>query len=458
MGCSSYLGQTPAPPSPEAFHGLFGEIVERLSPETEADPTAILVHMLAMFGNVIGRGPHSRVGADRHHLNLFACIVGPTAKARKGMSRGEAQRLFGLVDPEWVKSCITSGMSSGEGLIWAVRDQVVKQQPIRERGRVVDYQLVVEDAGVGDKRLLVVESELASTLKVMSREGNTLSPVIRQAWDGEILRTLTKTSAAKATESHIAIIGHITRDELRRHLSATEAANGFGNRFIWVFAKRSRLLPDGGHPLALEASARQLREAVQFAGGVTELRRDDEARTLWHGIYARLSAGRPGMLGAMTARGEAQVMRLACLYALADRSAVICAAHLRAALELWRYCFDSARYLFGGSLGDPVADEILRALAREWPGSLSRREILHNVLGRNVPAREMNRALTLLEESQLASHEDDRSSEGRPAERWFAVGTEDAGDEPGNDRGPDPLVVKVVGHSYQSEQGDAFVT
>src|SRR4029453_2896452 len=124
--------------------------------------------------------------------------------------------------------CLTSGLSSGEGLIWAVRDPIEKQQPIKEGGRVVDYQLVTEDAGVTDKRLLVIESELASTLKVMAREGNTLSPVMRQAWDGHDLRTLTKSSSARATAPHISIIGHITRDELRRYLEATEAANGFG--------------------------------------------------------------------------------------------------------------------------------------------------------------------------------------------------------------------------------------
>jgi hypothetical protein len=47
------------------------------------------------------------------------------------------------------------------------------------------------------------------------------------------------------------------------------------------------------------------------------------------------------MLGAVTARGEAQVMRLACLYALADISSFVRLEHLRAGLEVWRYCFDS---------------------------------------------------------------------------------------------------------------------
>jgi len=36
---------------------------------------------------------------------------------------------------------------------------------------------------VADKRLLVVEEELASMLRLMQREASTISPVVRQAWD-----------------------------------------------------------------------------------------------------------------------------------------------------------------------------------------------------------------------------------------------------------------------------------
>ena len=73
----------------------------------------------------------------------------------------------------------------------------------------------------------------------------------------------------------------------------------------------------------------------------------------------------------MTARAEAQVMRLACLYAVEDMSYVVGLAHLQAALEVWRYCFESAAYIFGDSLGDPMADEILRALRTAGSDGLS---------------------------------------------------------------------------------------
>jgi hypothetical protein len=133
---------------------------------------------------------------------------------------------------------VLHGLSSGEGLIYAVRDRV--------DGENKKGETVVFDQGVEDKRLLVLEAELAGVLKVMSREGNTLSPVIRQAWDDGALQTLTKNSPMKATEAHVSIIGHITRAELLRHLTETETANGFANRFIWIMVRRSKKLPFGG--------------------------------------------------------------------------------------------------------------------------------------------------------------------------------------------------------------------
>ena len=64
----------------------------------------------------------------------------------------------------WARERILGGLSSGEGLIDAVRDAREEQHPIKEKGRVVDYQMVVADPGVDDKRLLVMEGEFASVL------------------------------------------------------------------------------------------------------------------------------------------------------------------------------------------------------------------------------------------------------------------------------------------------------
>ena len=149
--------------------------------------------------------------------------------------------------------------------------------------------------------------------------------------------------------------------------------------------------------------------------------RDDAARRLWREVYPELSEGHTGMIGAILGRAEAQVLRLSILYALMDCSAIIRREHLEAALALWEYSEAAARFIFGDSLGDPSADEILRNLRLVRPAGLNRTEI-SNLFGRNKNASEINRALTVLIEGGLARCKRSKSENGgRPEESWYAV-------------------------------------
>ncbi len=414
----------PAPPKAEVYHGVAGGFVDIVSPHSEADRMALMIQFLVAIGNVLGRTGYAMAESARHYVNLFAVLVGKSAKGRKGSSWSHVRRLLEGIDENWTRERVVSGLSTGEGLIWQVRDKIEEQQPVREKGRVVEYQTVEVDPGVSDKRLLVIEEEFAGTLKVMAREANTLSPTIRQAWDSGLLRTMTKNSPAKATDAYASIIGHITRDELRRNLGETETTNGFGNRFLWVCVGRSKELPDGGNlrDEDLEPIRVHVREIVQFASTANKIDRNAEARDHWHGIYSRLSGDRFGMLGAMTARAEAQVMRLSVLYALLDQSPVVKIEHLKAALAVWDYCQRSAEYVFGNALGNRTADTLLAELRQVADVGLTRTEMLHNVFSGNTSKAKIEEALRLLHDSGLAHRKDDLDSEtGRGAERWFAT-------------------------------------
>jgi hypothetical protein len=118
----------------------------------------------------------------------------------------------------------------------------------------------------------------------------------------------------------------------------------------------------------------------------------------------------------VTSRAEAQVTRLSNIYALLDRSSEIKTPHLNAALALWDYAQASARFIFGDSLGDPVADEILRAL-RVNPDGLTKTEV-SNLFSGHRRAADIDRALAVLAQSGLASCRSDATG-GRPDERWF---------------------------------------
>jgi hypothetical protein len=392
----------PDPLAPEAFHGLAGDIVRTIEPHSEADPVALLVQLLVAFGNVIGPNAFWMHEATRHVQNLFAVLVGASSRARKGTSWNHIKALFLAVDGCW--RAHAGGLSSGEGLIYAVRDGDGEK-----------------DAGEADKRLVVVEEEFCAALKVMERQGNTLSPVLRQAWDGLTLRPLTKNARIQATGAHISIIGHITKDELTRYLSATEMGNGFGNRFLWLCCRRSKLLPKGSviPTEQVKEFINRLRPIVEWASRCRELSRDQEAAELWEKTYAQLSSPTvAGLAGAMTARAEAQTMRIAALYALLDQSELIDSAHLKAALAVWRYTWQSVRYIFGDSLGDPIADALLEAL-RDRPEGFTRTEI-RDLFGRNQNARSITLALGSLQELGLACVTKEETK-GRPVERCSLV-------------------------------------
>lgn len=417
-GESESVGEDPAPfvaPWPklaaEALHGLAGDVVRAADPHTEADTVAVLVSFLVAVGNAIGRGAHFRVGPDRHYLKLFAGLVGETSKGRKGTSWGPVRDLMKTADEDWTGARVLGGLSSGEGLIYAVRDRVM--------GLDKDGEEKVEDEGVEDKRLLVIESELANVLKVMSRDGNTLSPAVRQAWDDERLQTLTKNSPTKATDSHISIIGHITKDELLRHMTETETANGFANRFLWLMVKRSKLLSRGGAWWKVDTAdlVSRINEVLEFGGEDTEIRWGDSAGKRWDEIYGPLSEGKPGLFGAVVGRAEAQTLRLAALYAVLDLSRTIRDEHLYAALALWGYAESSARYIFGDATGDPVADQITDALREAGADGMTRTEV-SNLFGRHKNTDRINRAFSTLLAAGRVRREKEETA-GRPSERWF---------------------------------------
>jgi len=395
-----------------AYRGIFGEIVGAIEPHSEADPVAILLSAITFFGSSYGRRGYVEISGTRHHGNLFVGIVGDTARARKGTSLSPVKNIFGTAAPEWTQNRIVSGLSSGEGLINVVRDAV--------EGENKDGDTVVLDKGVLDKRLLVAEGELSQGLKVLRREGNTLSPILRNAWDGGDLASLTRNSPLRATEPHISVLGHITSTELLKHLVESEAANGFGNRFLWACVRRSKSLPFGGELSSVDMSPiiRGLRSALDQRAGRMSFA--ETARDTWVEMYDSLTEDRPGMFGMITARAEAQTLRLAILYALAAGSNEIRAEHLASAYAVWGYCEDSALFLFGDQLGDADADKLLGAL-RSSPKGMTRTDI-SGLFGRNKKPEDLQRILALLESAGEAYSESAvGKSGGRPTETWFAV-------------------------------------
>jgi hypothetical protein len=415
LSLRSLLSQPEWPESlnPAALYGLAGDVVRAIDPHTESDPAAVLASFLTAFGNVIGSDAHVVVGSTQHTARIFTALVGETARARKGDSWAAVRRLMVAAAPEWAAGAIQGGLSSGEGLISAVRDPVV--QPDRKTGATT-----VIDAGVADKRLLVIEPELARTLRVMRRDGSTLSSILRDAWDSGSLRVMTK-SQLRATGAHVSTVGHITVEELRRELDETSFGNGFANRFIWLAVKRSKALAEPA-PFAgpeVDALIERISSAIAFARNALVVERDEEAREVWRTVYPELTADRPGMLGAILNRCEAHAVRLSLIYALLDRSPVIRRVHLEAALAVLDYVEASARFIFANRLGDPIADTILATVQRR--GRMTRTDV-RDLFGRHESSSRTDTAIATLAAGGCISVREE-SSGGRPVTVLEPAGT-----------------------------------
>ncbi len=388
-----------------AFHGLAGDFVRLACRSSEADPAAVLATFLVRFAVECGRAPTLYVGDTKHHTRLAAVVVGASSKARKGTSAKPVARLFS--DMEWLAHSSPGPFSSGEGIIYAVRDEV-------QRFDEKNGGMVTVDPGVLDKRLFVMDEEFAGALASTKREGNTLSMVIRCAWDDGTFDPLTKTNKIKATRAHVGWVSHITIDELHRKLGESEAFNGFANRILWVCARRSKLTPFP-EPMPddeLAAIRQRLVAALEPTRGVESLqvRWGAAAMSAWSGIhYQRLTQEHPG-LGCVVNRAEAQVLRLAMIYCLLDGGTVIEEIHLNAALAFWSYCEQSARYVFHGRMEDTTAQTILEAVReRDFTGA-----DIHALFGNNLSKARLGDALSCLIAAGRITKETVKQKKGRP--------------------------------------------
>jgi hypothetical protein len=276
----------------------------------------------------------------------------------------------------------TSGFASGESLVMSLAE--------------------------GDEaRRLVFEAELAALFARCRREGSTLSAVMRDLWDGRPAAHRRVNRSVVAPRHHVGALGHITPEELRRTLPATEIFNGFANRWLYMLTHRARILPYGGQLLAdddyLDDLAKRVRDQIALARSVARVDITDAAKLVWEPFVAEvLTRPQGGLAGAAIARSRANTLRLAVTFALADGTALIYPEHVRAAVAVWDYSEASARLIFGESTGDPLADRLYGPLVEAGAVGLTR-EQQRATLGHNYPANRLDEVVAALVRMGLAT-------------------------------------------------------
>jgi hypothetical protein len=187
-------------------------------------------------------------------------------------------------------------------------------------------------------------------------------------------------------------------------------------------------LPEGGalDPVMIERFSDRLKALLQRAKWLGRVTMTEECRKRWRQIYEELSVDHPGLLGSIIARAEAQTIPLALIYAVLEErpegeTAMIEVVHLEAAYAVWKFCETSARYIFGDLLGDPVADEILRALRAAGQAGMTRWAI-SEMFSRNRSSSQIGAALAALQRlGRVRSLFVVGPAGGRPSETWYAV-------------------------------------
>lgn len=382
----------------DIFYGPVADVVRVIGEQTEADPLGIFAQTLVACSTAIGRGCWKQTERDLHYPNSFICLVGETAKGRKGVSWGHAREALRAVDSSLR---VRTGMSTGEGIIHMLRDPEKK----------IDDPRTINE--MQDKRLVLFESELGRVLKAMKRETNTLSAILRDAWDGRDLHNLSVVNKAEASDPCLSIIGHVTRDELMRQLEDTDTANGFANRFLWLCVRRMRKLPFGGEvdEAAIGEIHKRLESNVSAARKLGRIRWAKATRSLWAEWYTS-QPEHAGLTGALNARSEAHCLRLSMMHAALEGSQEIQPGHLKAAIALVRYSEDSVRYLFQNRSGDALADKIMLLLQEAESRKMTRTE-LSKALGRNYSSERIDGAILMIQHRLTTLSEVSRRS-GKP--------------------------------------------
>ncbi|WP_395695267.1 hypothetical protein [Nocardioides sp.] len=397
----------------DAFHGLAGDIVRTIEPLTEASAPAMMATLLVTFGAMAGRHSFVYVGPKKHHPLLYAVVVGQSARARKGTGAAAVRPIIDAADSDLAPFMrdrqVRGGIQSGEALIRAVADA---------------SQAETGEAGATDQRLLVVEEEYARLLTVAGRQGSTLSPIVRSAWDSDVLTTKTKAESMMAEHSHVAILGQVTIAELMEVLKPVDVANGYANRFLHVLSVRDKLIPDPGRlpDSTVDALGKRLRNAIEFAHTAGEVTRSPGFVEAWDRLY-RVVESQPsgGMVyDSLTARASAYQLRLALVYALLDQSRTLEDVHLRAAAALWDYSEATVAHVWGATLGNARLDKLYRALSEAGPTGLSKTEV-SRLFSNDLKKDELDSLINQLVDAGLASRRSEATG-GRPLERLSVAG------------------------------------
>jgi len=310
------------------------------------------------------------------------------------------------------------GLSSREGLAFLIHDGYKEGKN--------------EVSPIEDKRLLVIESEFVNVLHQGKRDGNTLSAALRDCWDGVSLKPATKGSRLWASDPHVCLSAAITPSELLACVAARDLSNGFMNRFLPIWAERSKILPfpEPATDAQVEMLAARVCEVLHFSGASRWVEADrlrmnlsPSAKKLWVAIYrGELNDRSLGeRINALIERRAPMLLRIAMLLALTDCKDTVDEIHLIAARAWIRYSVESVKYVFASGADEAEMAETNETAARivafvRERGPVTRKQLSVDCFSKHATKYKLDAALDelLTANPPRIVVTEDRSRAGRP--------------------------------------------
>lgn len=373
----------------EAYIGPLGEFILKLAPDIEPCKESVLIQSLIMLGNLCDKKFYKDISGSKLYTNQFALILGQTSKARKGTSKRIVEHLFKTAWADDLEVRIKRGLSSGEGLIFSLRDPVYG---IRE-DKKGEQKTILLDQGVENKNAIFYEEEFTRVLKNSKRDTNNITEVIREAYDSGNLSVLTKNDPVTASNTNVSIIAQSTIEEFRNVLKGVDCDNGFYNRFLFCKASRANVIP---HPLKLSEIDGYRNFVVQLSkiktfikhSNETEMSYSLEAMKLWERLYLE-TAYSNDINGNLKGRSEDQLQKIAMIYAISECNETIDHRHLLAAKAIVDYGHQTIDQVFNDHIKKKSPEfKIIKRLEQNSP--MPRSLIMKEVFRNNISANELD--------------------------------------------------------------------
>ena len=341
--------------------------------------------------------PAAIAAANEARRQALAALAG--VKGSAAVNVEPWQRLYAeLAKPP----VILSGISSGEGVIFNIRDA--------RKGR----ESKDDDPGVEQKRMLITLAEFGSVLALVRRPGSTLSSVIRNAYDCTPLETAAKVDPVRCAQPYITLSAAITPAELFGMLfdardTTASADNGLGNRPLYLYAVREKLVANPKPTAGADRMAEEIAKNIHSVYGAlqptkpflgTAIPFTPEAAAVYEQeIYPELNAITGHSLNASKLFGRltTNARKIAGILAVIAGEPAVSVGAIKAAAAWVRHGAATVNALASTvderlktARAQKAAETVLEALGKLGPGVL-------------VPQREVRRAAHLTAEQMTAA-------------------------------------------------------